>query len=79
MRPTVPRPSDPDDFEDRTYFHLVDSTGVRRGHVPGHLVLQDLRAGYVLLSMTEPWPQVVVVPAASVVAAMEEGDRRARD
>jgi hypothetical protein len=61
MRPTVPRPSDPDDLEGRTYFHLVDSTGVRRGYVPGHLVLQDLRAGWMLLSTTEPWPQVVVV------------------
>lgn len=69
-RRLIPRPGPWGSFDARTYLYQVDGTGLAGGYVDGHFTLQDIGTRHLLLSTSEPWPQVLLVPVADLTRAL---------
>lgn len=67
------------DMEQRTYVYLVGEKGMHAGYIAGQYLLQDFRAGRLLLSTEGEYPVVLVVPWQTFRRALADAEWRARD
>jgi hypothetical protein len=63
----------------RTEWFLADSAGIFGGFTTGgRYQLQDVAAGWVLLSASEPWPHVLLISVEQLLDLLRQGRRTPR-
>lgn len=72
MASMVSNPRSIEDYENRTYFYLADSSTIRGAYATGSFGLEDISENALLLGTSDPWPRVLMVGKPELLRALEQ-------